>query len=89
MNCWQEWPDGGGRGAVIGQSSPAGTKRMSGIYFGFFVVAVLLVVRWSMTSDRTGTDGATGIFAMTERRKKLRPEPEAAASRFRRKKQSP
>jgi|HubBroStandDraft_5_1064220.scaffolds.fasta_scaffold1313297_1 hypothetical protein len=61
---------------------------MSGIYFGVFVVAVLLVIHWSMTSERAGTDGTTGLFAMTVRRKKLRSPRAGGTSRYRRKEPS-
>jgi hypothetical protein len=58
---------------------------MSGIYFGVFVVAVLLVIHWSMTSEQAGIDGAMGLFAMTARRKKRRSGPKRGTSRFSRK----
>jgi hypothetical protein len=58
---------------------------MSGIYFGLFVAAVLLVIRWCMTNEQNGTDGAAGLLAMSARRQKSEPKTKHTASRFRRK----
>ena len=56
---------------------------MSGVFYGAFLVAILLVIRWAMVNDMGSGQGHTGFFAMTNRRKKDAPMG-GPRSRFRR-----
>ena len=60
---------------------------MSGVYFGLFVVAVFVVIRWVMMNDAGNHQGTIGILAMTARRIR-RSRNTATKSRFRRSKES-
>ena len=57
---------------------------MSGVYYGVFVIAILVVIRWCQTNDISGGDGSAGLLAMTARRRKDDPAGPRKKSRFRR-----